>query len=104
MNSLILLGGFDDALKLLRALGPGERMTSLVVVSEEAVEEFFEIVLRPLHTVRQPLLAENTEEAFDEIQPGGMGRSVVKPNLRMAAQPSAGSFILMNVQVIDYHV
>jgi hypothetical protein len=83
MNSLILLGGFDDALKLLRALGPGERMTSLVIVSEEVLQEFLEIVLRTLHTVRQPLLAKNTDEAFDEIQPGGMGRSVVKPNPRM---------------------
>jgi hypothetical protein len=69
--------------ELLRALGPGERITGLVIVGEEAVEEFFEIRLRPLRTVRQALLAENTEEAFDEIQPGGMGRSVVKPNLRM---------------------
>jgi hypothetical protein len=74
----------------------------LVVAGEKAVEEFLEIPLRPLHTVRQPLLAENAKEAFDEIQPGAMGRSVVKANLGMAAQPLAGSVILMNVQVIDY--
>ncbi len=102
VNSLIFLGGFDDPLKLLGAFSPGERITSFVIVGEEAVEEFFEILFRPLHAVRQPLLTEDTEEAFDEVQPGGMGRSVVKPDLRMAAQPSAGSFILMNVQVIDY--
>jgi hypothetical protein len=52
---------------VLGAFGPGERITGFVVVSEEAVEECFEVLLRPLHTVRQRLLAENTEEAFDEI-------------------------------------
>jgi hypothetical protein len=67
VDSLILLGGFDDALKVLWAFGPGERITGLVVVREEAVEEFFEILLRALHTVRQPLLAEHTEETLDEI-------------------------------------
>ena len=81
MNSLILLGGFDDALKLLGASGPSERVTSLVVMIEAAMEEFFEFLLIPLHTGRQPLRAENTEEAFDQIQPGGVGGSVMKPNL-----------------------
>lgn len=71
MGSLILPGGFDEALKLLGALGPGERIASLVVVGEETVEEFFEVLLRALHAVRKPLLAEDAEEAFDEIQPGG---------------------------------
>lgn len=104
MDSLILLGGFDDALKLLRAFGPAERIAGLVVVGEEAVEEFFEILFRPLHAMREPLLGENTEEAFNEIQPGGMGRSVMKPNLRMTAHPAAGGFILMNVQIIDHHM
>ena len=104
MDSLIFLGGFDDALKLLWAFGPGERITGLVVVGKESAKEFFEILFRSLDAVGQPLLTENTEEAFDEIQPGGMSRGVMKPHLWMTVQPAAGSFILMNVQVIDYHV
>lgn len=67
MESLIFLGGFDDALKLLGAFGPGERVTGLVVVGEEAAEEFFEILLGPLHAVRQRLFTENAEEAFNEV-------------------------------------
>src|ERR1700760_4566990 len=104
MDSLILLGGFDDALKLLWAIGPSERITGLVVVGKESAKEFFEILFRSLDAVGQPLLAENTEEAFDEIQPGGMSGGVMKPHLWMAVQPAAGSFILVNVQVIDCHV
>ena len=104
MDSLILLGGFDDALKLLWALGPGERITGLVVVGKEPAKELFEILFRSLDAVGQPLLTENTEEAFDEIQPGGMSRGVMKPHLWMTVQPVAGSLILMSVQVIDYHM
>lgn len=104
MDSLIFLGGFDEALKLLWPFGPGERITGLVVVGKESAKEFFEILFRSLDAVGQPLLTKNTEEAFDEIQPGGMSRGVMKPHLWMTIQPTAGSFILMNVQVIDYHV
>ena len=104
MDSLIFLGGLDDALKLLWTFGPGEGITGLVVVGKEAAKEFFEILFRSLNAVSQPLFAENTEEAFNEIQPGGMSRGVMKPNLWMAVQPAAGSSIFMNVQIIDYQV
>ena len=69
MKGLIRLGRLDDSLQVFGALGPDERIAGLVVAGEEAVEEFFEILFGALHAVRQALLAENAEEALDQIHP-----------------------------------
>ena len=96
MKSLILLGCLDDSLEVFGTLGPREWIAGFVVAGEEAVEEFLEILFGALHAVRQALLAENAEEALDQIQPRSMRGSVVKVNLWTAAEPSlAASFLWM---------
>ena len=69
MKSLIILGRLDDSLQVLRPFGPGEGIAGLVVAGDEAVEQFFEIPLGMLHAVGQALLAENAEEALDQVHP-----------------------------------
>ena len=69
MKSLIILGGLDDALQVFGAFGPCEWIAGFVVAVEEAVEEFLEILLGMLDAVRQALLTEDAEEAFDEVYP-----------------------------------
>lgn len=97
MKGLIVLGGLDDSLQAFGALGPSEWITALVVAGEEAVEQFLEILLGMLDAVRQTLLAEDTEETFDEVHPRGMRGRVVKVNLRMANQPSPSRLVLVDV-------
>ena len=97
MKSLILLGGLDDPLQVFGAFGPGEWIAGLVVAGEEAVEEFLEILLGMLDAMRQALLTENAEEAFDEVDPRCMRGGVVKEDLRMATEPSPGCLVLMDV-------
>ncbi len=69
MKSLIIFGSLDDPLQVFRAFGPSEWMAGLVVAGEEAVEEFLEILFGMLDAMRQTLLAEDAEEAFDEVHP-----------------------------------
>ncbi len=69
MSRLILLGGFDNVLQLFGAFGPGERTTGGVVAGQESVEQVFEILLDRCTLCARPLLAEDAEEAFDEIYP-----------------------------------
>jgi hypothetical protein len=97
VKSLIVLGGFDDSLQMLRAFGPGEWIAGLVVAGQKAVEEFLEFLLGMLNAVCQTLLAEDAEEAFDEVHPRGMHRRVVKVDLRTATEPSPRRFVLMDV-------
>jgi hypothetical protein len=97
VKSLIVLGGLDDSLQVFGAFGPSEGITGLVVAGEEAVEQFLEILLGMLDAVRQTLLAEDTEETFDEVHPRGMRGRVVKVNLRMANQPSPSRLVLVDV-------
>ncbi len=83
-------------------LGPRERAASRVVGGDEPVEEFFKLLLGALHAVRQPLLAEDAEKTFEKIQPRRVGRSVMKLDPGMAAEPSTSCFILVDVQVIHH--
>ena len=57
MKCLIFLGRLDDSLQVLRPFGPGERIARLVVVGDETVEQFLEVLLGMLNTVGQTLLA-----------------------------------------------
>ena len=79
MSRLVILSGFDDALQMFRAFGPDERIAGGVVVGEETQEEILKFLLRSLHAMRQPLLAEDAEEALDQIDPGGVRGSVMEP-------------------------
>ena len=97
MKSLILLGGLDDPLQVFRAFGPGEWIAGLVVAGEEAAEEFLEILFGMLDAMRQTLLTQDAEEAFDEVHPRGMRGGVVKEDLRMAAEPPPGCQVLVDV-------
>ena len=104
MKSLVILGGLDDSLQVFGAFGPSEWIAGLVVAGEEAVEEFLEILLGMLNAMRQALLAEDAEEAFDQVHPRGMRGRVVKVDLRMAAEPSPSRLVLVDVQVVHNHV
>jgi hypothetical protein len=102
VNRLVLLRGLDDALEVFWSFGPGEGTALGVVAGEEPLKEFFQIVLRSLHTVRQPLLAEDAEEAFDQIHPGSMGWRVMELDSWVTLEPAAGDLIFMDVQIIRY--
>ena len=57
MKCLIFLGRLDDSLQVLWPFGPGKRMTRLVVAGDEAIEQFFQLLLAMLYAVGQTLLA-----------------------------------------------
>ncbi len=97
MRRLVVPGGLDDALQLFRAFGPGEGAAVGIVALKKAFEKILEILLRALHAVRQPLLAEDAEEALDEIHPRRVRGCVVKLNSWMAAKPATGSLIFVDV-------
>ena len=65
MKCLIFLGRLDDSLQMLWPFGPGKGITRFVVVGDEAMEQFFQVLLAMLYTVRQTLLAQDAEEALD---------------------------------------
>jgi hypothetical protein len=85
---------------LFGPFGPGEGAAIGVVAGDELLKEFLEILFGSLHAVRQSLLAQDAEEAFDQIQPGSMGRSVVELDSWVAPEPAAGGLILVDVQII----
>ena len=49
-------------------------------------------------------LVKDAEKAFDHVHPGGMGWRVVEVHPRMAQPPRFGSFILVDVQVVQHDV
>ena len=78
MSSLILLSSLDDALQLFGSLGPCEGTAVGVVTGDEMLNEIFQILFGPLNAMCQALLAQDTEETFDQIHPGSMGGSVME--------------------------
>ena len=104
MRGLIFLGRFDNALKLLRALGPDERPGVLVVLSNVVQQEFLQLPFRVVHTLRQALLAQDAEETFHHVDPGSMGRRVMEVCLGMPLQPAPRCFILVEVEIVENHV
>ena len=69
----------------------------LVVIGDEAKEIFLQFNPGAMHALRQSLSTENAEETFDQIDPGGVRRRVVKADARVALQPLVGGLVLMNV-------
>ena len=57
MKSLIFLGRLDDSLEVLWPFGPGKRIAGFVVAGDEAIEQFFQVLLAMLYAVGQTLLA-----------------------------------------------
>lgn len=104
MSCLVVLGGLDNVLEFFGSLGPGERLAGVVVAVKKVREEIFEILLGVLHAVRKPLLAQDTEEALDQIDPGCVRGSVVKAHPGMAADPASQSFVFVDVQIIRHDV
>ena len=64
------------------------------------MQEVLKVPFGVLHAVRQALLAENAEEALDQVHPGGMRGCVVKLDLLMAAEPSPRRLVLVDVEVV----
>ena len=91
-------------LQLFRAFGPGERIATGVIVCNEPLEEFSQVLFGMLYAVCQTLLAQNAEESFYEVDPRGVGGNVMKLDARMAAEPAARCFILVDVQIIHYYM
>jgi hypothetical protein len=100
MLGLVLLGCFDDPLEFFRSLCPGEGLTGVVVVRKEFQQKVLKLMFRVMNTLRQTSLAENAEEAFHQIHPGGMGGDMVEVQARVTLQPSLRCLVLVNVQVI----
>ena len=57
MKCLIFLGRLDDSLEVLRPFGPGKRIARFVVAGDEAIQQFFQVLLAMLYAVGQALLA-----------------------------------------------
>src|SRR6266852_1047663 len=101
VSRLIFLGRLDDALELLRSLGPHERLGGLVVLGDVIQQELLKLAFRSVHALRQTLFAKDTEEAFDQVNPGGMWGGVMEVDLRMSSQPALGGFVFVNVEVVE---
>ena len=101
---MIFLGRFDNALQFLRAFGPDERPGVLVVVSNVAQQEFFQLAFRFVHTLRQALLAQDAEETFHHVDPGSMGGSVVEVYAGIALQPALRGRVFVDIEVVEHHV
>lgn len=54
-------------LQFLRTLGPDEGPGILVVTSNVAQQEFFQLALGAVHALRQALLAKNAKEVFTKL-------------------------------------
>ena len=89
-----------DPLEFFRSLRPREGLTGIVVMGKELQEEVLKLLLRAMNTLRQPSFAQNAEEAFHQIHPGGVGGRMVEVHARVALQPALRRIILVNVQVI----
>ena len=104
MGGLILLGCFDDALELVRPLGPSERCGVLAVFLKVSNQKILQVFLGALHAVRQSLPSENAKKAFDQIHPGSVCWGVVEMDSRMAQEPLFGRFVLVDVEIIEHDV
>jgi hypothetical protein len=80
---LVLFGGFDDSLEVLRPLGPGEGRWILAVLIQVPEQQLFQVFLGALDAVSQGLLGEDAEEAFDHVHPRSVRCGVVKMHSRM---------------------
>ena len=69
MISLILLGGFDDALKVFRPFCPSKGIGVHVVILKVPVKKGFQLGLGSLNALAKTLFGEDAEEAFDQIEP-----------------------------------
>src|ERR1700694_3917965 len=63
VSRLIFLGRLDDALELLRSLGPHERPGVLVVLGDVIQQELLELPFRSVHALRQTLFAKEMRAA-----------------------------------------
>ena len=59
-------------------------------------------MLGSLHAARESLLAEDAEEALNQIHPGGVRGGVMELHPWVAAVPATGRFVLVDVQIIGY--
>jgi hypothetical protein len=50
-------------------------------MGDETLDEVLQFLFGPLHTVRQPLLAESTEEAFEQFRGGVAAIRATAPGL-----------------------
>ena len=71
-------------------LGPHERLGVLVVRDDVIQQELLELAFRSVHALRQALFAKDAEEAFDHVDPGGMGGCVGEVHVGMSSQPALG--------------
>jgi len=101
MGNLVLLGCFDNALKVFRPFGPRERGGILAVFLQIANKEVLQILLGALHTVREGLPGENAEEALDHVHPGSVRGGVVEMHSGMAQKPLLGRFVFVNVEIVE---
>src|ERR1035438_3459608 len=99
MGCLILPGGFDDALEMFGALGPGERGGVLTVLLEVSNQKLLQFLFGTVHALRQCLPGENAEKAFDHVHPGSVGGGIVKVHSGRSEEPLFGGFVLMDVEV-----
>jgi hypothetical protein len=54
-------------LEVLWSLGPGERRRILAVLFQVSKQKVLQVLLGTLHALRQCLLGENAEKAFDQM-------------------------------------
>ena len=101
-RSLVLSCKLNDALKFVGAFGPSEGTAGPIVLSDIGVQEALQLPAGAMDGLLQALLGHDAKEAFDEIDPGSVGRAVVKGDLGMRCQPLGGSVIGVGVEIIQH--
>src|SRR5207248_2992800 len=104
VRGLLLFRRLDDALQLLRSLGPYKGLGILVVAGNEVQQEFLQFSLRGMNTLRQALLAQDAEKNFHQVDPRSVGRGVVEMRAGMPLQPAPRCFVLVDVEIVENHV
>ncbi len=75
----------------------------LVMNGDKLIDRLPDLLRRGKAGAPQRLSAQDTEPAFDLVQPGGIGRGVMKTYLRMSSQPAV-LFRLVGIQIVEDHV
>ena len=101
VRRLILLGLFNNVLQVLGPFRPDERGTGFVIVLNERQKVLFQFPPGAMNALLEPAPGQDAEEAFSQVDPGGVRRSVVEMDLGMTPEPSLGGTALVDVQVVQ---
>ena len=104
MRFLKRLGGFDDALELIGALGPFKGAAMLIVLADIVFEKGFQLACGFMDRVLEALSGEDTAEHFYQINPRGMSWGVMHRDVGVVAKPIVHRLVAVRIEVIHDQV